>query len=62
MHRAGRGIPISGKWRSKLGKSHCAIYGFQEFSASRFVDEFGTSVKICQMAWSLPDANFDRPH
>jgi hypothetical protein len=61
IHRAGRGIPITGKWRVVIGEIRGAIYGFREFSASRFVDEFGTSVKICQMAWSLPYANFGRP-
>jgi hypothetical protein len=58
MHQAGRGIPITRKWHVEIGEIPrlylwlSGVFGF--------IDEFGTSVKICRMAWSLPDANFGR--
>jgi hypothetical protein len=47
MHRAGRSIPITGKWCVEIGEIPrrnlllSVVFGF--------VDEFGTSVKICQI-------------
>jgi hypothetical protein len=48
-------LPRNGS--SKLGKSRCSCKPLAVFG---FVADFGTSVKICQMASSFRDTNFGR--
>jgi hypothetical protein len=46
------GIPITAKWLGEPGEIPLPMHSV----VFRFVADFGTSVKICQMASSLRDA------